>query len=162
MKKAAALILTMVMLLSLVGCGTSKQADDAVSDATVYSFSGENEVCSIINGVAVIGSEYQTLYGGDLNVKSDSFKDMTSYAMTFYISSNEGKQVLLSNAVHDSSGSFGLTHQKIGQITGQVFDNTDALKETLYFELEATNDKGETQKYTIPMEVTEITKTAED
>ncbi len=32
---------------------------------TVYSFSGENEMFSILNGVAVLNSEQEIFYGGD-------------------------------------------------------------------------------------------------
>lgn len=161
MKKLSAFILAMIMSFALVGCETFSQSDKEASAVKVYSFSGQNEVCSVINGVAVIEPGFETMYGGMFRVDEGAFEDMTSYSMTFYISADGENNPILSHSVRYTTGSFELHHQEIGRITGDVFSDSEAaaLKQNLYFELETTDKDGKTQKHIIPMEVKEITGT---
>ena len=150
MKKLSALFLSATLLLSLSGCGVEQKPE-----LKVYSFSGKNEVCSISDGVAVISEDYETLYGGKLEVSEGDFQDITSYTMTFFV----GEEPVLSHAAADTTGSFELAEQQIGQITGDVFSKEaeEKLEQNFFFELKTQNDKGETNTFTIPMEVREIT-----
>ena len=89
MKRVFAILLTTLACSVLFsGCG-AKPAEEQVA---VYSFSGDNEVFSISNGVIVLAPTEEVFYGGNLE---GEMSGVVSYSMTFYISS--GNDELQSN-----------------------------------------------------------------
>ena len=158
MKKITGSLIASVLLLALVGCGTSKTPPIG----RVYSFSGEGEKIRVLNGVAVVGGESDTFYGGTLELKTDDFKPISGYRLEFYLSDDTENRTILSNAVTDETGTIQLKNQEIGQITGPILNKNveeSRLKEHLYFDLIITDENGDTERYTVPMEVTEVTTT---
>lgn len=141
----------------LVGCGNSGTS----SIERVYSFSGESNELRVINGVAVFGGENETFYGGKLEIKDGGFQNATEYDMKFYISDGIEIHTILSVTSVDKTGdTLEVQNQEIGQITGPVFTgNISTIKDHLYFELLISYESGNTKKYTVPMEVTEVTAT---
>ncbi len=155
MKKVTSFAIALVLLFALVGCTNSTPS----SIERVYSFSGESNEIRVINGVAVIGGEKETFYGGTLELKNDNFKDITGYSIKFYISDGTENWTLLNNVVKDETGTFELKNQETGRITGQVLNTNmdeNAFEEHLYFELVTTDENGVTETYTVPMKVTAI------
>ena len=137
MKRVFAILLTTLACSVLFsGCG-AKPAEEQVA---VYSFSGENEVFSISNGVIVLAPTEEVFYGGNLE---GELPGVVSYSMTFYISSGNDDKTLLSNKVTDILKEAEL----------------DELQNNLYFELKTTNLEGEENTYSLQLTVTEVTRT---
>ena len=155
MKRILSVILTLVLLIGLVGCSDTK----VEPIERVYSFSGEIEEMRVINGVAIIGSDTETFYGGILELKTETFYGVTKLNTKFYISDGSENWTIINNAVQDETGTFSLKNQELGQITGPILNSNIKLsefEENLYFKLDITDKNGNIQTYTIPMEVKEI------
>ena len=153
-KISVILFATLVCCVLLSGCGNESTRESLV----VYSFSGENEMCSISNGVIVLNEGEEIFYGGNL---VGELSDIVAYSMTFYIQSGSDNIVLLSNSVIDmTGGTIGIAGET-GKISGDVLKRAeeDDLQNNLYFELKTTNLDGEENIYQLQLTVTEITKT---
>jgi hypothetical protein len=148
------LLITVLYTCLLSSCGMKPAEEPLV----VYSFSGENEMFSISNGVIVLNEGEEIFYGGNLD---GELSDIIAYSMTFYIQSGSDDIVLLSNSVTDmTGGTIGIAGET-GKISGDVLKNAeeDDLQNNLYFELKTTNLGGEENTYQLQLTVTEITKT---
>lgn len=136
----------------LSGCGT-KPAEESLA---VYSFSGENEIFSISNGVIVLTPAQEIFYGGTLD---GELSNIAAYSMTFYIQSGNDDIVLLSNGVTDiTGGTIGIAGET-GKISGDILNKAeeDDLQNHLFFELKTTNLNGEANTYQLQLAVTEVT-----
>lgn len=148
------LLITVLYTWLLSSCGMKPAEEPLV----VYSFSGENEMFSISNGVIVLNEGEEIFYGGNLD---GELSDIIAYSMTFYIQSGSDDIVLLSNSVTDmTGGTIGIAGET-GKISGDVLKSAeeDDLQNNLYFELKTTNLGGEENTYQLQLTVTEITKT---
>ena len=148
------LLITVLYTCLLSSCGMKPAEEPLV----VYSFSGENEMFSISNGVIVLNEGEEIFYGGNLD---GQLSDIIAYSMTFYIQSGSDDIVLLSNSVTDmTGGTIGIAGET-GKISGDVLKSAeeDDLQNNLYFELKTTNLSGEENTYQLQLTVTEITKT---
>lgn len=148
------LLITVLYTCLLSSCGMKPAEEPLV----VYSFSGENEMFSISNGVIVLNEGEEIFYGGNLD---GELSDIIAYSMTFYIQSGSDDIVLLSNSVTDmTGGTIGIAGET-GKISGDVLKSAeeDDLQNNLYFELKTTNLGGEENIYQLQLTVTEITKT---
>lgn len=148
------LLITVLYTCLLSSCGMKPAEEPLV----VYSFSGENEMFSISNGVIVLNEGEEIFYGGNLD---GELSDIIAYSMTFYIQSGSDDIVLLSNSVTDmTGGTIGIAGET-GKISGDVLKNAeeDDLQNNFYFELKTTNLGGEENTYQLQLTVTEITKT---
>ena len=155
MRKLFSFMLTLVLLFGLVGCSDTK----AENTERVYSFSGEIEEMRVINGVATIGSDTETFYGGLLELKTETFDSVTKWNAKFYISDEPENWTILNNVIQDETGTFSLKNQELGQITGPILNTNMKLsdfEENLYFKLEITDKNGNLKTYTIPMEVKKV------
>ena len=153
-KISVILFATLVCCVLLSGCGNESTRESLV----VYSFSGENEMFSISNGVIVLNEGEEIFYGGNL---VGELSDIVAYSMTFYIQSGSDNIVLLSNSVIDmTGGTIGIAGET-GKISGDVLKRAeeDDLQNNLYFELKTTNLDGEENIYQLQLTVTEVTKT---
>ena len=153
-KISVILFATLVCCVLLSGCGNESTRESLV----VYSFSGENEMFSISNGVIVLNEGEEIFYGGNL---VGELSDIVAYSMTFYIQSGSDNIVLLSNSVIDmTGGTIGIAGET-GKISGDVLkrEEEDDLQNNLYFELKTTNLDGEENTYQLQLTVTEVTKT---
>ena len=148
------LLITVLYTCLLSSCGMKPAEEPLV----VYSFSGENEMFSISNGVIVLNEGKEIFYGGNLD---GELSDIIAYSVTFYIQSGSDDIVLLSNSVTDmTGGTIGIAGET-GKISGDVLKSAeeDDLQNNLYFELKTTNLSGEENTYQLQLTVTEITKT---
>ena len=148
------LLITVLYTCLLSSCGMKPAEEPLV----VYSFSGENEMFSISNGVIVLNEGEEIFYGGNLD---GELSDIIAYSMTFYIQSGSDDIVLISNSVTDmTGGTIGIAGET-GKISGDVLKSAeeDDLQNNLYFELKTTNLGGEENTYQLQLTVTEITKT---
>ena len=101
----------------------------------------------------------KVLYGGILSVDEEEFKDITAFTTSFYVSLDDGKEILLSNSISDLTGNPLNLNKEIGSISGGSF-TPDILKhfeDNLFFELNAYDKNGNNKILTIPMNVTLIT-----
>lgn len=157
MKKIANVILSLLVCTVLfTGCGNSSKSSQEQS-LKVYSFSGNNESISVSNGVIVLSGKDEICYGGNLNVMSDDFADITAYSTTIYVDGEEDS-ILLSHAVADQTGGTIDVSGNIGKISGDVLrdDDADKLADNLWFELKTTNLSGEENTYQVQLETTLI------
>lgn len=164
MKKTVAILLTSLCFCAIfTGCGTLFKGEQNRS-LTVYSFSGEDAYLSISNGVIVLSSGDDTFYGGNLETNQEEFDDITAYSMTFYVMSDNGKHILLSNRVVDMTGDTIRLSGETGKISGGtvIREPTDELQNNLFFELETTTSEGEKNNYQLQLLLTEITATTDD
>lgn len=161
MKKILSALLTIVFVCILVtGCSAFLESEQAQSLA-VYSFSGENEYFTLSNGVIVLTLAEETFYGGNLDVNQKEFNDITAYTMTFYIMSNNEKDVLLSNSVADMTGKTVKFSGETGKRSGGgiiIREQMDALQNQLYFELETTNLDGKKSHYSLQLTLIKVTE----
>ena len=147
------LLITALYTCLFSSCGMKPAEEPLV----VYSFSGENEMFSISNGVIVLNEGEEIFYGGNLD---GELSDIIAYSMTFYIQSGSDDIVLLSNSVTDmTGGTIGIAGET-GKISGDVLKSAeeDDLQNNLYFELKTTNLDGEENTYQLQLTVTEVTK----
>lgn len=150
------LLMTIFCSRLLSGCG-QKAAEEPLA---VYSFSGENEMFSILNGVAVLNSGQEIFYGGDFREKSEIFTDITAYAATLYIAAGDKERELLSNSVEDLTGETINIPEKIGKVSGDILKETevDELQNNLFFKLEVTHLDGKKDEYQLQLTLTDVTE----
>lgn len=160
MKRCASILVVCLLLAALLtGCARVSYGRQEQSP-TVWSFHGENDEIAVENGVIVISPETQTLYGGNLTVKSDAFGDVAAYTVRIKLDTGEEWKPLLVNTVSaaDAPGvSIGVS-DFIGQTTGDVFGAIDAefFPDNLRFELDVKDLSGELHSYQMPLQVTQI------
>ena len=132
--------------------------------AKVYSFSGSDEILTVMNGTAVISEDEEIFSGGMLKINSEKFfKDITSYTATFYIMENGQKNTLMINSVADETGGMVIFDgDDMGKISGADIinsynsDNTEVFRDNLYFEIKVVNADGEDKTHSIHLDVTEV------
>ena len=154
MKKVICILLiTMLCICLLSGCNT-KPTEEAL---VVYSFSGENEMFSISNGVIVLTPAQDIFYGGNFD---GEIADIRAYSMTFYNQSGNDNIVLLSNSVTDMTGGTIAIAGETGKVSGDILKRAkaDDLQNNLYFELKTTNLNGKENTYQLQLAVTDVTK----
>ncbi len=159
MKKIMAFLLPIFLcVLLFTGC-TVFSGKNQEQELAVYSFSGENELISVSNGIIVLEAQSDICYGGKLKVQSGRFENITAYSASIYLNEGDEKHVLLSSAVEDNTGRAMELSQEIGTISGAIFKDGDAanLAENLCFELKTIDGSGRQNTYQLPLEVTEIT-----
>lgn len=145
----------------LTGCTRVSYGGQGQSLA-VWSFHGENDDIAVENGVIVISPDTETLYGGNLTVKTDAFEfdEVTAYTVRIKLDTGEEWRPLLVNTVStaDAAGTSIGVSDFIGQTTGDVFAGTDAefFPGGLRFELDVADLSGALHTYQVPLQVTQI------
>lgn len=156
MKKILAGMLALVLMLAFVGCGKAGKAPAQ----KVYSISGECDEFRIMNGIAVIGGEQETFYGGKLELKTNDFKNISGHIFKYYIDNGGEDHTVMNMATVNEKSTFDLKNQETGQISAAVLNsNIDISKfeHNLFFELSVTDENGQDITFTIPMEVKQVT-----
>lgn len=153
--KRTACFLAVLLCFVLSGCTTSSS-----QELKVYSFSGQDDTCSITNGVVVFAPDTAILYGGYLNADEDYFQQITGYTMSFYTGTNGSEHTLMSMSAVDKTGTFLNLDQEVGSVSSQAFfpDAETAIRDQLIFRLETVNSSGEHQTLEIPMSVVDVTQ----
>ena len=159
MKRFSAILSLLFISGLLFGCSSSSPISNKQEDTVLYSFCGENENCSIKNGVFLMSPQEKVLYGGILSVDEEEFKDITAFTTSFYVSLDDGKEILLSNSISDLTGNPLNLNKETGSISGGSFapDILKHFEDNLFFELNAYDKNGNNKILTIPMNVTLIT-----
>ena len=159
MKKLIALILAFCCMLCMAACDEEKQ-----TKISVYSLSGEHDYFRISNGVIVFGDTEEIVDGGELKVTQEElFSEITSYTVTLYVRTSDGKRTLLSNSVIDQTGGTLPVSGDVGKMSGQapLFDykmkETDEWANNLWLELQTTGLSGQENTYQLQLSVNEIT-----
>lgn len=163
MKKITTIMLSLFgCAILFVGCGVSLESNQEQS-LKVYSFSGENNLFSVSNGVIVLEAKNEICYGGDLKVISDKFGDVAAYSTAIYIDGNE-KEILLFGGIDDQTGKTVDVSGNLGKVSGDILRDSDASKlvGNLWFELRTIDLSGEENTYQIQLETTEVTKKADN
>ena len=96
MKKTFAVALVFVLVLFFFTFRKADQSDNSppgtavhtenISETKVYSFSGSDDILTVMNGMIVLDEDEETFSGGMLKINSEEFFDgITSYTAKFYI-----------------------------------------------------------------------------
>lgn len=174
MKKVFAAVMVFVLVIfcfSFYMAGREENSPPATAvhsekntDTKVYSFSGSDEVITVMNGTIILGEAEETFSGGTLQINSGVFfEGVTSYSTTFYISENGQKKTVMSNSLVDQTGGkVKLDGDDLGKIsgadvvTGYEFDNTESLTNNLYFEINIVGADGENKIHQLHLDVKEV------
>ena len=164
MKKLIAFLIVTVLFLGLF-TGCSHNDEDSQEKPTVFSFCGESEQFTIVNGIIVISTDEEIFYGGDLKVIDDEhFADITSYSVKFYTMTNGETRTIMHNSVVDqTSGSIKITGD-LGKMSGEDIlignkaENASELMDNLFFELRTTDLSGEQNTYQLQLTVIDVTE----
>lgn len=150
-----------LLLLTLTGCSRIEQRPLAV-----YSFSGENDLFAVSNGVIVLNGPEEIFSGGYLETFDGFPTDVTAFSATYYARNGAEKDTFLSNAVVDQTGHMLRVSGDLGKISGDDiltrFAGKELLdfKDNLYLDLTLTDSAGKQHTYTLHMTVREITGNA--
>lgn len=159
-RKTLYVLFLTICLCAMTGC-SGKEAPDT-EPLTVYSFSGENEVFSVSNGIVVLTPDEDVFYGGKLTLlDEESFSDTASYSTTFYTLENGARNTILSNSVTDMTENSVKIEGALGgmsgpNLLGTKVDQAEALH-GLCFELSIIDENGSQNKYDIQLDVIDIT-----
>ena len=160
MKKAVALILIAMCLFMFVGCNIEK-----VNDKTeVYTFYGENEYISVINGTAVIDGDEEMFSGGELKVlHKEAFSEAVYWRYEFYILNDSEEKTLYVGSVSDETGGGQASIEgDLGKISGgdtiTKYDDSyaDDFVNNLYLKFIVKNADGEENTYRLQMKVNKV------
>ena len=160
MKKMLALISVIICLFIFNGCNTTENNNKT----EVYTFCGENEYISVINGTAVVDSEDEMFSGGELRViDKELFADAVYWHYEFYISNDGEEKTLYVGAVSDETGGASMDIEgDLGSISGgdiiTRYDDSyaDDFVNDLYFKFTVRNADGEENTYHLQMNVTKV------
>lgn len=174
MKKVFAVALIFVLVLFFFTFRKADQSDNSppgtavhtenISETKVYSFSGSDDILTVMNGTAVIGEDEETFSGGTLKINSEKFFDgIISYTATFYILEDGQKKTVMSNSLIDQTdGKVKLDGDDLGKIsgadvvTGYNNDSTENLMKNLFFEIETVGADGEKKSHQLHLDVKEV------
>ncbi len=160
MKKHYFVYYSLIILVMLIFTACGNEANKPNGEISVYSFSGENDDISLINGVAIFGKDDDILNGGELILKTDKFKDIKYYNVKLYVKTE--KSSLMSNASEIKNGTFSKEEieGEVGSISNFMYNNItlEDFKNNLYFKLETVDKNDKKSEYEIHLKVNEITK----
>lgn len=158
MKKIISIMLFILSVFVFVGCNNGSNK----SKTEVYTFSGENDLISVINGTLVLNGEEDIFSGGELKVlQEEDFSDVDSFCTSFYIAKGAEKIYILMNAVEDMTGATVSVSGDLGKISGDVITeykdfSTDDFINNLIFELWVIDLEGRERVYEIQMNVEKV------
>ncbi len=174
MKKVFAVALVFVLVLfcfSFYKAGQEGNSPPATAvhsekntETKVYSFSGSDDVLTVMNGTVIIDEYGETFSGGTLQVNSEDFFDgVTSYSTTFYILEDGKKKTVMSNSLIDQTGGKVISDgDDLGKIsgadvvTGYNNDSTENLMKNLFFEIKTVGADGENRIHQLHLDVKEV------
>ena len=160
MKKMIVFILAIICLFIFNGCNTIENTNKT----EVYTFYGENEYISVINGTAVVDSEDEMFSGGELRViDKEYFADAVYWCYEFYILNDGEEKTLYVGSVSDETGGASADIEgDLGKIAGEdiisVYDGSysDEFTNNLFFKFIVKNADGEENTYHLQMNVNKV------
>jgi len=177
LKKVFIIALAFVLIIFGFIFSKSKQAawEDASLVATealtekntgtrVYSFSGSDEIVTVMNGTVVIEEDEETFSGGILKINSEEFfENAVSCSTSFYVLDNgEEKNVMTNRIIDKTGGNVVLDGDDLGKmsgpdaVTGYDNDSAEKLMKNLFFEIKIVNADGEEKSHQLQLEVVEV------
>lgn len=143
---------------------TQRHREERTAGTTVYSFSGSDELLTVMNGTIILGEDEEVFSGGILQINSaDYFKGVTSYNTSFYILENGVKKTIISNRLIDETGGNVIVDgDDLGKIsgadvvTGYNNDSMAGLMNNLFFEINTVDADGEKKSHRLQMDITEV------
>lgn len=173
MKKVV--IIALAFVLALFGLTFHRSATSDVSPpatavhtenntgAKVYSFSGSDDILTVMNGMIVLDEDEEIFSGGMLKINSENFFDgITSYTAKFYILEDGQRNTVMINSVTDQTGGMVVFDgDDLGKISGEDVinyndDDTKAFINNLYFEISVAGTDGEKKSHQLQMDVIEV------
>ncbi len=134
-----------------------------VSETKIYSFSGSDEILTVMNGTVVLGEDEEIFYGGELKVNSSEILEGVSACIThFYVFTEGRKETVMINDVTDLTGGNVSFEGDLGKISSESTGisrktgRTDEFINNLYFEITLSGKDGEKTSYELKMNVTEV------
>ena len=160
MKKMLALISVIICLFIFNGCNTTENNNKT----EVYTFYGENEYISVINGTAVVDSEDEMFSGGELRViDKEYFADAVYWRYEFYILNDGEEKTLYVGSVSDETGGASADIEgDLGKISGgeiiSRYDDSyaDEFTNNLFFKFIVKNSDGEENAHHLQMNVNKV------
>ena len=174
MKSVFVAILIFIVLLGGFTFYKAGQADKSppatavhsenVTGTKVYSFSGSDDILTVMNGTVILDEDEETFSGGILKMNSEEFFDgITSYTATFYILDDGQRNTVMINSVTDQTGEMVVFDgDDLGKISGadiigdEENDGTADLMKSLFFEISIVTADGENKTHQLLMDVVEI------
>ena len=160
MRKTMTVVLAVLLITAMLSSCNQNAGQKQESSVQVYSISGENEYFSLSNGVIVLNTEEEVIYGGVLEEKDLPVSEIKDFTTTFYVMDGEARHELLTVSVVDQTGGAVHLEGDTGKISGANILHGAEAKDWmnhLYFELKTTDLSGQENVYTlqlVPIEVT--------
>ena len=164
MKRLFPFLIAVILCVGMLA-GCSQNGENKSEEIIVYSFCGENEQFTVMNGVIIISADEEVFCGGDLSViDQDQFADIASYSVKFYTMANGEKRTIMHNSVVDQTGGSINVTDDLGRMSGKDIlignktENVSELTDNLYFELSTMDLDGKQNTFQLQLIVTEITE----
>lgn len=153
MKKVISVAFALIMFITLVACNEQTYKEQI----TIYSYSGENEQYSLINGIIMLSEDKDIIYGGKLNPKDEQIANLVSDNMKLYVLVNN-EEITLTSFSSVESGGDGFSLRNPGSCTAQISeDEKENLLSNLYFRLSVETLSGEKIVSDIKLNVVDVT-----
>ena len=160
MKKVVVLMLVALCTFVFTACD-GEIADDKTE---VYTFYGENEYISVVNGTAVVDGDEQMFSGGMLKIlNEEAFENAVYWDAEFYIARSGENTIVCKSTVSDETGGAEMSMEgDLGKISGGNVitnygeENTDDFLNNLFLKLSVKNADGEEKVYDLHMTVDKV------
>lgn len=162
MKKMLVFISAIICIFILNGCNRTE--NNINNKPEVYTFYGENEYISVINGTAVVDGEDEMFSGGELRViNKEIFADAVYWHYEFYILNDGEDKTIYVGSVSDETGTSAVSIEgDLGKISGgdiitKYNDSyADEFINNLFFRFIVKNADGEENTYHLQMNVNKV------
>ncbi len=171
MKKVFAVALVFVLVLFFFTFRKAGQSDksppetavhtERISETKVYSFSGSDDVLTVMNGTIILDEDEDIFSGGILKINSEEFfEGITSYTAIFYTLENDQRNTVMTNSVTDQTGGMVVFDgDDLGKISGpDIMEkvNPDNFIKNLYLEIKIADADGKNKTHQLHLDVTEV------
>lgn len=170
MKKLIALVLAFVCLIGLASCNGIRQDTQEKLLAT-YSFSGENDLFGISNGVIVLGEDKDIFRGGKLEIiQNEPFTNVAAFRVIFYTVRDNKKSTIITDGATFNTDIVGYPSlyddYLLSETSGKDFlfgskgeskvESLDDLINNFWVELKVVDLEGKESIYQLQLTVTEV------
>jgi len=132
----------------------------------VYSFQGESADIRITDGLIIISPNKHVVSGGNIQYVGSKHEQIESYSETIYLDKEGDKDIVLLKTVSIEVDNKGtslsdelLLNKSLGEMSSQVLfseDDTEIIKDNLYFNLNYSKDDGQTGNFIVKLNVKEF------
>lgn len=151
MKKIKIIILIVIILCLITSCTKPK------NNVEIYSFSGENEIISINNGLIILTDDKEKFIGGDLSFKTEEPTDVQSSSGKFFFYKEGNEFAILNNSSTVQGTTKGAQiSSELGFISGKELfygNDLELIKDSLNFSLSGKLINGENFEYNLILDI---------